>query len=460
MSITASRFGSSPVLLDWNGINSTVKSQVPDLSPEKKEEFHGHWQKLLAKLHGGISGFYNAVQNPELSQVTACNALAKKILDVGKIKHCIFIGIGGSSLGPMCLLDSLKHIATSAMQFHFFENPDPIDWTYRIKKLNPSETMICVVTKSGTTYETISLFMIAYDWLKQGVGANVASAQTVAITDPNQGELLEFAQKETIQTLKIDPSVGGRYSVFTPVGLFAAALAGLNTEHFLAGANKIRDYCEKASAEKNLFVTWGYALQALYQTHRTHVMMPYSTPLRLLADWWVQLWAESLGKDGKGFTAIGCLGAIDQHSMLQLLRDGPNDKMIWFINVQDFQTKVKVPSVNFKVKSFDLLAGQELGSILDTEFRAVQKVMTNRRRPHLQLQLDTLSEESIGATFFILSMLTAYMGELLAVNPFDQPGVEEAKIYIRETLIAKKNEAAEALDAPEEVHRLRLHREG
>jgi glucose-6-phosphate isomerase len=189
-------------------------------------------------------------------------------------------------------------------------------------------------------------------------------------------------------------------------------------------------------------------------------MMPYSTPLRLLANWWVQLWAESLGKDGKGFTAIPSLGAIDQHSMLQLLRDGPNDKVIWFVNVQDFKTKVIVPSVNFKVKSFDLLEGQELGSILDTEFRAVQKVMTNQKRPHLQVQLDSISEESIGACFFIFSMLTAFMGEILKVNPFDQPGVEEGKVYIRETLVAKKSEALRQADEPaDEVHRLRLHRQ-
>ena len=248
--------------------------------------------------------------------------------------------------------------------------------------------------------------------------------------------------------------------MFTPVGLFAAALAGLNTEAFLLGAKKIRDYCEKASAEKNLFMTWGHSLQALYSSHRTHVMMPYTTPLRLLANWWVQLWAESLGKDGLGFTAIPSLGAIDQHSMLQLLRDGPNDKIIWFVNVQDFKTQVKVPGIDFKVKSFDLLEGQELGSILDTEFRAVQKVMTNQKRPHLQLQIDSISEESVGALFFTLSVLTSYMGDVMNVNPFDQPGVEEGKIYIRETLVKKKEQAKAAVDSSEdEVHRLRRHRE-
>jgi glucose-6-phosphate isomerase len=459
MSITASRFGSSPVLLDWNGITSTVQNKVPEISAEKRDSYGGLWHKLLGKMHDQVSGFYNAVIDPELSQVAASQALAKKILEQKNLKNCLFIGIGGSSLGPMCLIDSLKHLSTTHIQFHFFENPDPIDWTYRIKNLNPHETFVCVVTKSGTTYETLSIFMLAYDWLKRSLGPNQAAKQTVAITDPGRGELLEFAQKENIATLAIAPSVGGRYSVFTPVGLFAASLAGLNVEQFLAGAKKIRDYCEKATPEKNLFITWTHALHSLEVTHPTHVMMPYSTPLRLLANWWVQLWAESLGKDGKGFTAIPSLGAIDQHSMLQLLRDGPNNKVIWFVNVQDFKVKVPVPSLNFKVKSFDLLEGQELGSILDTEFRAVQKVMTNQKRPHLQIQLDSISEESMGACFFIFSMLTAYMGEVLHVNPFDQPGVEEGKVYIRETLVRKKAEALAQPESTDEVHRLRLHRE-
>jgi glucose-6-phosphate isomerase len=459
MSITASRFGSSPVLLDWSGITSTVKNQVQDITPEQREIYSGHWHKLLGKLHDHVSGFYNAVIDPSLSQAPQSLALAQKILEQKNIKHCLFIGIGGSSLGPMCLIDSLKHLATTQIQFHFFENPDPIDWNYRIQRLNAAETLVCVVTKSGTTYETLSIFMLAYDWLKRSLGPNQAAKQTVAITDPAKGELLEFAQKEGIATLSIAPAVGGRYSVFTPVGLFAAALAGLNTEQFLLGGKKIRDYCEKAQVEKNLFMTWGHALSSLSQTHGIHVMMPYSTPIRLLANWWVQLWAESLGKDGKGFTAIPSLGAIDQHSMLQLLRDGPNDKIIWFVNVQDFKTKVVVPSVNFRVKSFDLLEGQELGSILDTEFRAVQKVMTNQKRPHLQIQLDSLSEESMGACFFIFSVLTAYMGEILAVNPFDQPGVEEGKVYIRETLVQKKAQAKAEPETTDEVHRLRLHRE-
>jgi glucose-6-phosphate isomerase len=453
MSITASRFGSAPLLLDWSGIQT-------EITPTRRAELHQHFDRMRVKLHDQVSGFYNAATDSTLSAIDASESLASNFLANPSFRHCVFIGIGGSSLGPLFLIDALKHRAKSQIQFHFFENPDPIDWTYRISKLNPSETLVCVVTKSGTTYETLSIFMLAYDWLKRALGRTEANRHCIAITDPEKGELLEFARRESIATLPIAPSVGGRFSIFTPVGLFAGALSGLNMRELLTGGKKVRDYCEKATAEKNNFLTWAEALHSRSKTHGTHVMMPYTSPLKLLANWWVQLWAESLGKDGKGFTAVPALGSIDQHSMLQLLRDGPNDKVIWFVNLSDFKTRVPIPSIDFKVKTFDLLEGQELGDLLTTEFRAIQKVMTNQRRPHLQLQIEELNEEALGSLFFSLSVLTAYMGEIMGVNPFDQPGVEEGKVYIREKLEQNKREQHSKNDADDEsVHRLRLHRE-
>ncbi len=459
MSVTASRFGSSPLLLDWSGLTAHVK----ELTPEQRSILGTAWDKTISKLRDRVSGFYDCPVDPALSQIEACESLAKKIISEGKVKDCVFIGIGGSSLGPMCLLDSLKHLAKNPIQFHFFENPDPIDWNYRIQKLNPAQTLVCVVTKSGTTFETLSIFMLAFDWLRRALGEDRAIQNTVAITDPEKSELLDFAREKNISTLSIAPSVGGRYSVFTPVGLFAGALAGLDVQKFIAGAKKIRDYCEKhnAGSEKNLFLSLANALQTLEKSHSIHVMMPYSTPLKLVANWWVQLWAESLGKNGKGFTAVPSLGAVDQHSMLQLLRDGPNDKIIWFINIQDFGQKVSIPGIGFKSKTFDLLAGQDLGLLLDTEFRAIQKVMSNQKRPNFQLQIDSLNEEAMGCVFFFFSVLTAFMGEVMNVNPFDQPGVEEGKIYIQENLKKQKDlfrESATTSDT-EEVHRLRLGRE-
>jgi len=181
------------------------------------------------------------------------------------------------------------------------------------------------------------------------------------------------------------------------------------------------------------------ALGTLKDSHSIHVMMPYTSTLKTVAHWWVQLWAESLGKDGKGFTPISALGAVDQHSLLQLLRDGPNDKVVWFLSLKDFGKAVTVPTLDFPVKTFHLLEHQDLATLLQTEFLAVQKVLKNQERPTLHLQLDQLNEASLGALLFSLCVLTATMGTQMGVNPFDQPGVEEGKVYIREKLVENRS---------------------
>jgi glucose-6-phosphate isomerase len=229
--------------------------------------------------------------------------------------------------------------------------------------------------------------------------------------------------------------VGGRFSIFTPVGLFVAALTGLNIEKFLEGAAFVRSECEQNPSHP--IAVCAQSLLKLEKSHSIHVMMPYAQSLKLVANWWVQLWAESLGKDGRGFMAVPALGAIDQHSLLQLLRDGPNDKIIWFISVQSLDQTVTIPSVNFSNGTFGLIEGKTLNHLLTTECQAIIKVMKNQNRPNLTLDLGAIDEFHLGGLFFLLSTLTAHMGDCMNINPFDQPGVEEGKIYIRDVLLQK-----------------------
>ena len=240
MSITASRFGTSALMLDWSGLNLLA----PELQSTQKDHYLAQWKSTLQDLHEWKSGFYDCAIDPSLNQLEACLKQIEALRETPSldITDCLFIGIGGSSLGPMCLIDSLKHRALS-IKFHFFENPDPLDWQYRIARLTPKNTLVCVVTKSGTTYETLAIFMLAHQWLSRALGTPAAQKQIIAITDPEKGELRELCLKEGISMLSIHPSVGGRYSIFTPVGLFAGALAGLDMRAFLNGAKKKRDYC-------------------------------------------------------------------------------------------------------------------------------------------------------------------------------------------------------------------------
>jgi glucose-6-phosphate isomerase len=418
------------------------------------------WEHLRGLFSRDEVGFYYAATRDELSQLQASRKLAQEVLAGGKITDILFLGIGGSALGPICLLSALEHRRKTTVKFHFAENPDPIDWSLTLRTLRPESTLVCAVTKSGGTFETISQLLIALEWM----GRERWSSNLIAITDPQKGDLRQFATDHALRTLEIAPSIGGRFSIFSPVGLFASELAGLDTEAFLKGASQVFDYCEKQPLEKNALVTFAQELIRHAHSHPVHVCMPYSTRLRLIGDWFVQLWGESLGKDGKGFTPIGAVGATDQHSILQLLRDGPDDKITWFVTVGEIED-VKIPKAPLSptrgsYASFALLEGHSLQDLLMTEYRATSLVLMKQRRPQATFQIDQLDERSLGALLYAWSLLTAVTGALWGVNPFDQPGVEEGKIYTKEALAQIRSDALDARNAAEDdgnsaVNRLR-----
>lgn len=436
MSITAARLGSSPLMMDWSSIMRTGKS--PAGTPASKNLFDTKFSELKKRFESKEVGFYDAVTNPAISQIEECSKLADSILNSSKFTDALFLGIGGSSLGPISLLQALKHITNARIRIRFLENPDPIEWRGNLKELNPETTLVVCVTKSGSTFETLSQYLLALEWL----GFDRWKTHSVCITDPKKGDLRTFATEHSIPTLSIDPSIGGRFSIFSPVGLFPALLSGLDARAFLLGATQIRDYIEKTSSEKNAIFQISADLIAHYEKRPIHVCMPYSTPLRSFGAWFVQLWGESLGKDGKGFTPLAALGAVDQHSILQLLRDGPDDKVTFFLNVDQMGEEVKIPHLNrlrgkfnsATPPSFQILEGHGLQELLRTEYRATSLVLSKRNRPHFSLSLEKLDERNMGALYFAMSVMTAFTGTLWGVNAFDQPGVEEGKIYTRDAL--------------------------
>jgi len=439
MSITATRIGSAPLRIDWtNYIQFPVSGS--QLDPKNHlPQWTEAWDKLKKRFASGEVGFYDAPIQPEISQVTETDALAAQILKSQRFTDCLFLGIGGSALGPISLLSSLQERCNTGMRFHIVDNPDPVEWKSTLGKLRPDTTLVCVVTKSGTTFETMAQFLLAMNWL----GKSRFKTHVLAITDPTKGDLRTFANKEGIPTLSIAPSIGGRFSIFSPVGLLPAALSGLSTAAFLIGAKQVRDAMEKIPPEKNPIFILGQEMLRQVSKRTIHVCMPYSTRLRHVGAWFVQLWGESLGKDGQGFTPIGAVGATDQHSILQLLRDGPNDKATLFITLDKVPHDEKIPRLFLdpghpSYASFRLLENHSLQELLMTEYRATAQVLTRQGRPNLTLGLDQLDERALGALYFFFSVLTAFTGTLMGVNPFDQPGVEEGKVYTREALTAAK----------------------
>ncbi len=427
MAITATRMGSAPITFDWSGIQ---RNHSPD--PETLIEA---WTSLKSRFNAQDVGFYDSPWNNDISQATQSQELAESLLKKNQFTDCLFLGIGGSALGPISLLSSLKEKCHSGIRFHFMENPDPTDWKSTLHLLRPETTLVCIVTKSGITFETVAQALLSFEWMRK----ERWKTHLVIISDPIRGDLKEFATQEGIPTLAIAPSVGGRFSIFTPVGLFAAALAGLSVQDFLLGAKQVRDYTEKTPIEKNPVFVLAHHLTQHYPKRPIHICMPYSTRLRQFGSWFTQLWGESLGKNGKGFTPVAAQGATDQHSLLQLLKDGPDDKVTFFITVDQVEDEVKIPrapqSVERKVfPAFRILEGHSLHELMVIEYRATAMVLTKQNRPHFTVRLDRLDERSLGALYFAFSTLAAYTGTLWDVNPFDQPGVEESKIYIRQAL--------------------------
>ena len=431
MAVTAARLGSAPITLDW--------TQMLSRHTYDSESFIESWTRLKGRFQSGEVGFYDAPVNMELSQVQACQTLAQSILGNHQIQDCLFLGIGGSALGPISLLDALREKCLTRLRFHFVENPDPLEWKATISQLRPETTLVCSVSKSGTTFETMAQTLLALDWL----GRDRWKTHVVIITDPVKGDLRQFANDENIQTLPIPSSIGGRFSIFSPVGLFPASLAGLSTEAFLSGAKQVKDYIEKSPLERNPIFILGCELIRQYPKRSIHICMPYSTRLRLFGTWFVQLWGESLGKNGKGFTPIAAVGAVDQHSVLQLLKDGPDDKVTIFITVDKVEDEVVIPKLppgkQWKAyPAFKLLEGHTLHELLGIEHRAIALVLAKQMRPNLTIRIDRLDERAMGALYYMYSVLTAFTGETWNINPFDQPGVEEGKIYIQQALSSQE----------------------
>ncbi len=459
MSVTASKLGSSPIAMDWTNLGLTP-SHAMDLDSVTLA-----WTKLKARFTSGEIGFYEAPIKNELSQANESGKLAQGLLEKKMFTDCLVLGIGGSSLGPLSVLQALPEKRKNNIRFHIMENPDPIDWRSTLAELDPETTLICPVTKSGTTFETMAQLLLALEW----TGRSRFKSHIVAITDPTQGDLRAFATREGISTLAIAPSIGGRFSIFSPVGLFFIALSGLSVSDFVLGAKQVHDYVEKTPHEKNPLFILGHELLRTSKERPIHVCMPYSTRLKPIGPWFVQLWGESLGKNGKGFTPIAASGATDQHSILQLLRDGPDDKVTVFMTVDSVDDVVKIPKAPLAsdpknretYPAFQILEGHTLQELLSVEQMATSRVLTKNKRPNLTFKIDRLDERSMGALYFALCVLTSFTGTLWDINPFDQPGVEEGKVYIREALSRNHDESLAKSDLDDDnspVGRLRRDR--
>jgi glucose-6-phosphate isomerase len=357
----------------------------------------------------------------------------------------ILVGIGGSSLGAIATIQALTHPFRNLQpaghrggpRFFVLDNPDPEKVAATLETVDLRRTLVNVVTKSGQTAETMANFLVARQALEAAVGREQARRQIVATTDPTDGLLRELADQEGYRTFPVPPGVDGRMTVLSAVGMIPAAVCGCDIAGLLAGARAMRARCDAGDVRENP----GYLLAALAVLADTRlgksilVTMPYADALFGVSDWLRQLWAESLGKRlslaGEevftGQTPIKALGAIDQHSQIQLYTEGPNDKLISLLGVDRYRAEVSVESVPAELPELDYLRGAELGQLLQRELVATAWALRQARRPNFTISAPVVDAAIVGELFYLYELQTVMAGALLNINPFGQPGVEAGK---------------------------------
>ncbi len=386
-------------------------------------------QALLEKFRSGKVGFYDWPKDSPLEEIERMAIVAKKLRK--EFQGALCIGIGGSFLGPAATLDALRAPEEQeAFPIHWLSNADSSS-IRKAKHFSKGRKIATVVlSKSGGTTETLSGFFHLSSQLKE--------KGFVVVTDPKSGELRRLAKKYAWENFEVPANIGGRFSVLTAVGLFPSFLGGLPAEELLEGAREMRSSLERfAPAENPAYL---YALASfLWDTEgdcKIQYLMPYATNLKPIADWYVQLWAESLGKEKRGFTPVAALGTSDQHSVLQLLKEGPRDKVVGFIELDEKEAPT-IGEPSFAADpSFKFLYSHTFTEIAVKASRATEQSLRNSEVPTYRFRFPALTAKTLGAFFFFQEVACAFAGELYGIHAFDQPGVEESKKLLEASLKA------------------------
>ncbi|MCL2371784.1 MAG: glucose-6-phosphate isomerase [Defluviitaleaceae bacterium] len=363
----------------------------------------------------------------------------------GQIEAFVVLGIGGSALGPMAVQQALNHPYYNELprekrggfpKLYVVDNVDPERLVYLFQTIDPTKCLFNVISKSGSTSETMSQFMIIKQQLEEKIGIEAARKLIVCTTDAVTGNLITIAKQEGYKHFYIPSAVGGRFSELTPVGLLPAAFCGLDIKGLLEGAAEMDKMCEASNIYKN--AAHMYALLhyiGMTTGKNISVMMPYADALKYISDWYAQLWAESLGKqfdvNGKtvnvGQTPVKALGVTDQHSQVQLYAEGPFDKIIVFLGVDEYRETITIPKTYGDMPSLGFLGGVTHNNLIQTEQAATEYALTKANRMNMTITLPKVTPQTLGQLLYFFEVATAYAGELLNIDAFDQPGVEEGK---------------------------------
>jgi glucose-6-phosphate isomerase len=398
-----------------------------------------------AKREAGEWGFYQLPYDIEA---------ADKVLQMassfqGKCDDFVVLGTGGSARGGIALFHALRHPLHNLVskpdrggtpRVFFLDNVDPATFSSVLDFINLERTVFNVVTKSGSTAETLSQFLIIRQMITERLGKESAREHLVVTTGVKGGQLKTLAEEEGYPLLSIPENVAGRFSVLSPVGLFPAAMSGIDILELLAGARYMDERCRTNQLGQNPAYLGGvlHYLADVRKGLNIAVIMPYGDALIQIAYWFRQLWAESLGKarttSGKlvnvGQTPVVASGVTDQHSQLQLYLEGPFNKFITFLLVEKSGETIAIPSQPEPREGLSYLGGHSLNELMKIETQATQLALTKAGRSNMSLILPEINPFTIGQLLFLWEVQTVFTSGLYDVNPMDQPGVEASKHYI------------------------------
>lgn len=358
-------------------------------------------------------------------------------------KYFVVLGIGGSALGPIAVFQALCHLHYNDLsdekrngpKFYVEDNVDPERMEALLDVIELDKTMFNVITKSGSTSETMTQYLVIMDLLKKKFG-DKAKDHMIATTSETKGNLIKIAKEEGLKTFYIPDGVGGRFSELCPVGLLPAAVLGIDIKEILEGAKYMDELCVSGDYRENPALAGALLSIVTYKKGKNmQVMMPYADSLRFMSDWYCQLWAESLGKavdnDGKvvneGQTPIKALGVTDQHSQIQLYTEGPFDKVVTFLAVDGYRKEVVIPNGCESIPDVNFLCGHTMNELIQDERMATEYALYQKSRLNRTIYLPEVNPFTLGELLFLFELETAYAGEMLNINTFNQPGVENGK---------------------------------
>ena len=457
------------IKLDYNNMmDKFVKGGVREDDINKlAEKAKSVVEAINKKREEGILGFMDLPYNQQ--------EVVKNILEYTremspKIDAFVVLGIGGSALGPMAVQQAINSPYYNELsrddrggfpKFYVVDNVDPEKLVYLFRVISPENCLFNVISKSGSTSETMSQFMIVKQILEDTLGEQ-AKNHIVCTTDEEKGNLIKIAKTEGYKTFYVPGNVGGRFSQLTPVGLLAAAFCGIDIEALLKGAACMDEMCKSHSVYENpalMYAVLSYIF--MNEGYNISVLMPYADSLKYISDWYAQLWAESLGKkfdkEGRevnvGQTPVKALGATDQHSQVQLYTEGPYDKVIILMGVEEYRETITIPKIYEDIPSLSFLGGHTHNELIQVEQAATEYALQKENRLNMTITLPKVNEFTIGQILYFFEMATAYTGELLNINAFDQPGVEEGKnaTYAMFDRPGYEDKKAEILAAPKKL---------